>query len=254
MSKSVIVRADAMAMPIRDNSVQCVVTSPPYLGQRVYGDHELELGQEANVAGYVQSMVVFFEELQPLLKDDATVWFNMGDKANGSGGAGGDYNKGGSKEGKRRYGAFYDPLYEKVQFMDIPGKVIAALQMAGWRMRCEVIWNKGQESRESLDHVNRPRIQHEKFYMLTYGPGRCKFRPNRLKETGSIWSFPPAQAEKKDHPAPFPDEYVRRTVLTCTDAGDLVLDPFVGSGTTTRVAQSLNRKAIGLDLYAGVST
>jgi site-specific DNA-methyltransferase (cytosine-N4-specific) len=251
MSKGVLLRADAVFAPIRKNSVQCVITSPPYLGQRVYGDSKLELGLEDSVSNYVYMMRWVFRNLKPTLTDTATVWLNLGDKANGSGGAGGDYNAGGSKEGKPAYGKFYDPRFEKGQFLDVPGKVVTGLQYDGWRLRSEIIWNKGQESRESLAHVNRPRVSHEKIFMLTPGPGRCKFYPDRLKETGSIWSFPPAQAERKGHAAPFPDELPSRCVLVSTDPGDVVLDPFAGSGTTIRVAADLDRCAVGLDIYAG---
>lgn len=246
------IRGHAQRLPVRDHSIQCVVTSPPYLGQRIYGDHKLELGQETSVINFVNEMQWVFMELARVLAPGGVVWLNVGDKANGSGGAGGDYNKGGSKEGKPKYGKFRDLKYKPGQFLDVPGKLVAGLQAIDWRLRSEIIWNKGQESREDLKHVKRPRVSHEKIYMLTR-PGKYKFYPERLKETGSIWSFPPAQAEKKGHAAPFPDELPLRTVLSCTDPGDLVLDPFVGSGTTTRVASSLGRKAVGLDLYAGAS-
>lgn len=252
MPLGVTVRGHAQQLPVRSGSVQCVVTSPPYLGQRVYGDHNLELGQENSVQRFINEMQWVFIELRRVLAKDGCVWLNFGDKANGSGGAGGDYNKGGSKNGQVKYGKFYDPKYEKGQFLDVPGKTVATIQQMGWRLRSEIIWNKGQESREDLKHVNRPRVSHEKIFLLTPGPGRHKFFPERLKESGSIWSFPPAQSERKGHPAPFPDELPARCVLSCTDPGDLVLDPFVGSGTTVRVARDLQRKAVGIDLYAGV--
>lgn len=245
-------RGHAQQLPIRDHSVQCVVTSPPYLGQRIYGDHELELGQENSVARFVNEMQWVFMELARVLAPGGVVWLNVGDKANGSGGAGGDYNPGGSKDGRARFGKFYDPKFQKGQFLDVPGKVLAGVQQLDWRLRSEIIWNKGQESREDLKHVKRPRVSHEKIFMLTR-PGAYQFFPERLKETGSIWSFPPAQTERKGHDAPFPDELPSRCILASTVPGDLVLDPFTGSGTSVRVARTLGRKGVGLDLYAGVS-
>lgn len=245
-----LIRADALKLPIRDGVVQCVVTSPPFLGQRVYGDSGDEVGRCDSVADFCNEMVLFAEEVRRILKPDGSLWLNLGDKANGSGGAGGDYNKGGSKEGKVGFGKFYDPEYEKGQFLDVPGKAVFALQLEGWRLRQAIVWNKLQESRESLKHVNRPRTSHEMIYMLTPGPGRCKFRPERLVETGSVWSFKPAQSEKKGHAAPFPDELPRRCILVSTDPGDLVVDPFVGSGSTSRVARELGRRSAGTDLYA----
>lgn len=251
MSKTVTVCGDAFKIPVRKHTAKLVVTSPPYLGQRLYGDDTLEIGREVNVQGFVICMVMVGRQIRESLTEDGAFVLNLGDKANGSGGAGGDYNAGGSKDGKPKYGKFYDPLFEKGQFLDIPGKVVAALQRDGWRLRQEIIWDKGQESRESLEHVRRPRTAHEKLFFLAPTKARSTWHADRLPETGSVWHFPPAQAEKKGHPAPFPDELARRCVLACTDPGDLVLDPFVGSGTTTRIATSLGRRAVGIDLYAG---
>jgi DNA modification methylase len=251
-----VIRADAMAMPIRDAVAQCVVTSPPYLGQRVYGDSpQLEIGREDCVDDFCIAMRSVGHEVRRILRADGIWWLNLGDKANGSGGAGGDYNAGGGKDGKPRYGKFHDPDYEVGQFLDVPGKVVTWLQLHGWRLRQHIIWDKGVESRESLDHVNRPRTSHESILMLQPGPGRCKFYPERLPETGSVWHFHPAnRGEKKNHQAPFPDELARRCILASSDPGDLVVDPFVGSGTTTRVAEDLGRRALGLDIYTDGAT
>lgn len=248
-----IVRADALDLPLRPNSAQCVVTSPPYLGQRVYGDAELEVGREPSVDDFCMSMIAVALGVAEVLKDDGLFWLNLGDKANGSGGAGGDYQTGGSKDGKSRFGKFYDSEFERGQFLDVPGKVIYWLQCHGWRLRQYIVWDKGVESRESLNHVNRPRTSHEVILMLQPRQGRAKFYPERLPETGSVWHFRPANREGKNHQAPFPDELARRCILASTDEGDLVLDPFVGSGTTTRVAGQLGRRAVGVDLYAGVT-
>lgn len=247
-----LVRGDALALPLRDGCAQCVVTSPPYLGQRIYGGSaQYEIGREEGVDAFAMVMVDVGREVRRVLRDDGIWWLNLGDKANGSGGAGGDYNAGGAKTGKPRYGRFRDPLFEVGQFLDVPGKVIDYLQDAKWRLRQYIIWDKGVESRESLEHVNRPRTSHEVILMLQPGPGRAKFFPDRLVETGSVWHFPPAHREGKNHQAPFPDELAHRCISCSTDVGDLVVDPFVGSGTTTRVANELERRAFGVDLYAG---
>lgn len=202
------------------------------------------------VEDFVNQMLGFTTEARRVLAKDGVLWLNLGDKANGSGGAGGDYNPGGSKSNKVKYGKFYDPAYEKVQFLDVPGKVIAALQADDWRLRQYIVWDKGQESREDLKHVGRPRTSHEVILMLSPTKTRSKMYPQRLPETGSVWHFPPAQREKKNHAAPYPDELARRCILASTDFGDLVVDPFVGSGTTTRVARQMGRRAVGIDLYA----
>lgn len=247
---SITVCADALELPVRDGCAQAIVTSPPYLKQRVYGDNEWEIGAGDNLASYLKEMVLFGKEARRVLTPDGVLWLNLGDKANGSGGAGGDWNEGGSKAGRQKAGKFFDPTYEKGQFLDVAGKVASALQQDGWRLRLRVVWDKQQDSVESLDHVRRPRVSHEDILMLAPTNARTKFFGHRLIETGSVWHFKPAQAEKKGHEAPFPDELPYRCILASTDPGDLVIDPFNGSGTTTRVATELDRRAFGTDLYA----
>ena len=86
-----------------DESVQMCVTSPPYWGLRDYGV-DGQLGLEKTPEEFIAKMVQIFSEVKRVLRNDGTLWLNMGDSYNGSGGAGGDYNKGGLKEGQPKYG------------------------------------------------------------------------------------------------------------------------------------------------------
>jgi DNA modification methylase len=239
-------RGDAQRLPVRDGVAQCVITSPPYLGQRVYGTDPRELGREGTVLDFVRGIVSAAEEVRRVLCEHGVFFLSLADKANGSGGAGGDYNQGGSKQGRPRYGRFRDPRYEPGQFLNVPGWTVGALLRHGWRLRQTIVWDKGTESRESLDHVNRPRTSHEFIFMLQPGPGRSKYRPQSWG-TGSIWTMKPARGN--GHLAPFPEELPTRCIQIATDPGDLVIDPFVGSGTTLRAAELLGRRALGVDLY-----
>ncbi len=76
-------RADARQIPLRDGCVQCVVTSPPYFGLRDYGNPQ-QLGIEATPDAYVAALVAVFAEVRRVLKDDGTVWLNLGDSYNSS--------------------------------------------------------------------------------------------------------------------------------------------------------------------------
>jgi site-specific DNA-methyltransferase (cytosine-N4-specific) len=256
----VIVRGDARHLPIATGTVDCVVTSPPYLKQRVYGTSELEGGREDTLAAYIAMICAVFDELRRVMKPDTShAWLNIGDKANNSGGAGGDWakaNKPASAAGGGP-GRFRDPAFAEASYLDVPGAVVAALMARGWRLRLPIVWDKGRQSPEDLRHVRRPRWQHEMIYLLTPWERarrateiRPRWYPSALAETGSVWHFPPG-GKGDPHLAPFPDELARRCILPTTLPGDVVLDPFAGSGTVPRVARQLGRVGIGVELYAG---
>jgi DNA modification methylase len=76
-----------------------------------------------------------------------------------------------------------------------------------------------------------------------------KFYFDRLEEKGNVWHFGPESSGDKGY-APFPDELARRCILPSSNPGDIVLDPFSGSGTTVKVAEDLGRRGIGVELYA----
>jgi hypothetical protein len=245
--------ADAARAPIRPKSAQTIVTSPPYLEQRRYGPSELEGGHEGTLAGYVRWLADTLDQARGpdgYLADDGLLWLNIGDKANGSGGAGGDWKRGQASRPSTSAGArpFRDPDYLVGGFLDVPGAVLRELLRRGWRLRLPIVWDQGQEGPESLRHTGRPRWAHEMIYLLAPGPTRPRFYPSLLEETGSVWHFRPG-GSGPSHLAPFPDELARRCILPATLPGDLVVDPFDGSGTTRRVAETLGRRALGLDLY-----
>lgn len=240
-----IIHADARNLPFEDNRFSAIITSPPYFGIRAYGNDEREIGR-SSVAEYLNDMRLCAVEWQRVLADDGTLWINIADTAAGSGGSGGDYNRGGSKEGKPRWkqGAVDRP---SMNWLNIPHRVADLFVEAGWYYRACVIWDKGRVRPEDLNHVRRPGISHE-FVFLFSKTTKYKFYADRLPEKGSVWHFPPAQG--RQHLAPYPLEMPSRCVLASTDEGDEVLDPFVGSGTTVEAALRLGRRAVGCDLYS----
>lgn len=251
--------------PIEPGTVQAVVTSPPYLEQRSYGTDDHEIGHEATVDAYAAKIADVFDHARTALRPDGLAWLNLGDKANGSGGAGGDWTRNTASRptgaGARR---FLDPSYPDRTFLDVPGAVLRELLHRGWRLRAHVVWDKGRDQAEDLKHVRRPRYAHEPIFLLAPGPAptptidgsrrftgtpvRPRFFPSMLTETGTVWHFPPGSSGPA-HLAPFPDELARRCILPSTLPGDLVVDPFAGSGTVERVAHELGRRSIGFDLY-----
>lgn len=254
-----MIAADAAAIPLADSSVRCVITSPPYLGERIYGDDGRELGAGETVRSYLNEMLAVASEVRRVLTDDGLFWLNVGDKANGSGGAGGDYySASGSKRDRPKPKPFYDRAYAKGQFLDVPGKLAWALQADGWRLRRMIIWDKVTLTRESMDHVRRPLGQTERILMLAPTDARTRFFPEHVyavdgeePERGDVWRFRPGSSADVAHLAPFPDELAARCLLPSTKVGDVVLDPFAGSGTVARVARRYGRSAVSCDLYAG---
>lgn len=259
-----IVAADARTIPLATNTVHTVITSPPYWGRRLYGDHPDELGIE-DLHVYIATLAGVFDEVARVLRPDGTAWLNIGDTASKSGGAGGDYNTGGSKAGKPKYrqgrptvptGALDllgEPEVSELRagtWCDVPGQVALELRRRGWLIRADVTWDKGARRPEDLNHVRRPGESSERIFMLTRSM-RYRFFPERLVEQGDVWHFPAGKRSGPAHLAPFPEELVRRCLTPSTGPGDLVLDPFAGSDTVGRVSRACGRRAVGLDLYAG---
>lgn len=150
-------------------SVQCVVTSPPYYGLRKYSDDPREIGQEATPALYVSALVEVFRQVKRVLRDDGVVWLNLGDSyVTTTRGSGGHNPKQDSNRGSwfqdRRAPAIPEGLKEK-DLMGIPWRVAFALQDDGWYLRSDIIWNKPNCMPESV--TDRPTHAHEYVFLLT---------------------------------------------------------------------------------------
>lgn len=150
-------------------SVQMCCTSPPYLNLRSYlpddhPDKALEIGTEQSVEEYVCKMVEVFREVRRLLHPSGVLFLNIGDSYNGSGGAGGDYNEGGLKEGQPKYsGARLKGLKPK-DLIGVPWEVAFALRADGWYLRQELIWHKLAPMPESV--TDRCTKAHEQVFLL----------------------------------------------------------------------------------------
>ncbi len=209
-----------------EKSVQCVVTSPPYWGQRDYGTTEFTggdpdcdhiapvnrtaagfneryhgkkfatdkqgetpgayvgqcgkcgseqinagIGLELNVSEWVESMVQVFRGVRRVLRDDGTVWLNLGDKYTGSGPGGGGWNDPGRAIGNRGFSdrsGSRTPGYKPKDLIGLPWRVAFALQDDGWYLRRDIIWHKPNPMPESV--TDRPATAHEYIFLLTKKP------------------------------------------------------------------------------------
>lgn len=164
-------RGDALAslreMP--DASVQCCVTSPPYWGLRDYG-HTDQLGLEETPELYVARLVSIFQEVRRVLRDDGTLWLNLGDSyasdTKGSGGVGRSTLVGTPNDGNGQIFAARRVAHglKPKDLVGIPWRVAFALQAAGWWLRSDIIWSKPNPMPESV--TDRPTKAHEYLFLL----------------------------------------------------------------------------------------
>tara|TARA_R110001583_G_C5554785_1_gene400661 strand:+ start:44 stop:1057 length:1014 start_codon:yes stop_codon:yes gene_type:complete len=149
---------------LEDNSIDCVVSSPPYFGLRDYGV-DGQFGLEKSYKDYLTNTVKVFETFKPKLKDTATIWWNVGDSYS-SGKRTSTTNQ--SLRGDKNYGVTRTPVQNGIKEKDllmIPNRVAIVLQDAGWYIRSEIIWHKPNPMPESVR--DRPTSCHEKIWLIT---------------------------------------------------------------------------------------
>lgn len=193
-----LLQGDALEVlrTLPERSVQTCVTSPPYYGLRDYGVSG-QIGLEATPELYIAKMVEVFRGVRRVLKDDGTLWLNMGDSYAGSGGAGGDYNEGGLKEGHPRYKSNFDIVKSKrdakrwgggnlpatgslkpKDLIGVPWMLAFALRADGWYLRSDIIWHKPNPMPESV--TDRPTKSHEYIFLLSK-------QPHYFYDADAIW-------------------------------------------------------------------
>jgi DNA modification methylase len=273
-----------------EKSVQTCVTSPPYFGLRDYGVQG-QIGLEETPEAYTQKLVVLFREVRRVLRDDGTLWLNLGDSYNGSGkgrNADGSHQEGG-KQGTnagtvvgRLNKTDFNGLKPK-DLIGIPWRVAFALQADGWYLRQDIIWHKPNPMPESV--TDRCTTSHEYIFLLSkspayyydheavkepaitpidtkaaqsfkapngkarvnYGTNADNWEPDGKRNKRSIWTVT-TKPYKGAHFATFPPDLIKPCILAGAPEGGIVLDPFMGSGTTAAVAKSLGRHYIGCEL------
>lgn len=254
------------------NSIQTIITSPPYFGLRKYSkdiiESKKEIGREQTITEYINDLVSVFENLKPSLKKDGTVWVNLGD------------------------------TYINGNLQGAPWRFALAMQDKGWILRSDIIWHKPNAMPSSVK--NRPTTDHEYIFLFTLDHknyyynadaireehvtfsekskmkggrnhlGKKGGTPEQGKNSGNsnlhdgrwdqafhplgrnkrtVWNIPLGKY-KGAHFAVFPEKLVETCLLAGTKVGDVVLDPFFGSGTTGLVALKHNRNYLGIELVS----
>ena len=165
-----------------DESVQCVVTSPPYWGLRDYGVDD-QLGLEATPEEFVENMVDVFREVKRVLRNDGTLWLNLGDTYCGTGHKG-EHTDPKHKEGRNGQKIALNNKVAGLKSKDligIPWRVALALQADGWYLRSDIIWNKPNPMPEPVK--DRPTKSHEYIFLLTKS-AKYYYDAEAIKEKG----------------------------------------------------------------------
>ena len=248
-----------MVSRLPDQSIDMLVTSPPYWGQRLSAG----TGTEEDPRDYLAFLARLFTSFLPKLKQQGIVWVNLGDAYNTPVNWRRDDHKysslGADKNGLAEHNSAYTkPRAKRKAFIDdgagwlsygnllgLPNRLVMALCDEGYLFRGEVIWRKRNPMPEG--RCRRPHRQHESIFLLAKNEDHC-FRV--APPVGSVWDFANEKIDGPAHYSRFPEELPRR----CIDAyGQLspktvVLDPFSGSGTTGIAALKLNCAYLGFEI------
>nr|DAJ27025.1 MAG TPA: adenine-specific methyltransferase [Caudoviricetes sp.] len=279
---------------LKDKSIDCIVTSPPYWRLRDY-ENEKQLGLEETPEKFINTLCNFFDSCWRVLKDTGTLFVNLWDSYSNSNSV--------STTGRRGFykGDRLDMILKKEKciarkksLVGIPAMFMLEMIRRGWILRNKIIWHKSNIVPESVrDRFTNDYeevfffVKNEKYYFekqyepyaertlnalkngiipnshkyleQEYMKNKPKSRMRNVKkdwltvvsEKGrnmrTVWNIGTVGI-KEAHFATFPEELVRRCILAGCPENGIVLDPFLGSGTTLKVAKKLNRNGIGIEL------
>ena len=270
-----------------DEKARVCVTSPPYYGLRDYGGENNQIGQEQTPEEYVDEMVKVFRLVRDNLTDDGTLWLNIGDSYYNYR-SDGNYPKQ-TVSKTRQDLPTKTPVrgnklkgYKSKDLIGIPWMLAFALRADGWYLRQDIIWHKPNPMPESVK--DRCTKAHEYIFLLSksknyyynneaikepvkqdwgtrdrtngkYHNEGTGLQPHSgltksytKKNKRSVWSVT-KKPYKGAHFATFPPELIEPCIKAGSEVGDIILDPFMGSGTTAMVAKMLDRYYIGCELH-----
>ena len=256
-SKAALYCGDARTIlkEMPEQSVDCVVTSPPYYGQRDYGSPD-QLGLEATPFEYIEELIDVFDQIHRVLKSSGSVWVNLGDTYWSGKGA---PTRQDVKNPHRRFSRPQDktsshPVCRGKQLLLIPQRFAIAMQEEGWIVRNEIIWAKTNPTPDPVS--DRLAVAHEQFYFFTKNSHGYYFDREAIalpradggtKNASSVWQLTNRPTFKK-HIAPFQDSLIEIPIRACLPPNGVILDPFCGSATVLKSAFALKQKCFGIGI------
>ena len=279
-----IIQGDSLEVlkTLPSESVDCVITSPPYWALRDYGVIG-QLGLEPTFQEYITKLCDIFDEAKRVLKKRGTCWVNLGDTYNGNKSGNTDTNKNGkvSKENLIKKKSSIE-LREK-SLCQIPSRFSIEMSNRGWILRNRIIWHKPnvmpqsckdrftvdfediffftkslmydfEQQKEPVSEVSLRRAEYAyKTEKANIGTGisvenmGSRFVDAEGRNMRTVWKIP-TSASNEEHVAMFPQSLIEPMVLAGCPKGGIVLDIFMGSGTTGLVAKKLGRNYLGIEL------
>ncbi len=226
---------------------QTCVTSPPYWSLRDYHIPG-QIGLEQSVYAYIDHLAKVFAQVRRVLKDDGTLWLNIGDSYT----SGGRTWRAADKKNPVRAMTVRPPTPEGLKPKDligVPWLLAFALQKEGWYLRTDIVWNKPNCQPESVK--DRPTRSHEYVFLFSksehYRYNHKAVRGPNDRNVRTVWDIR-TRPYPEAHFATFPPSIVEPCIKIGSGPRDLVLDPFIGSGTTGLVAMQLGRRFVGIEL------
>lgn len=249
VTESALIQGDAAKVLERlpTGVFQTCITSPPYWSLRDY-DMAGQVGLEMSLDDFIEALVGVFEQVRRVLRDDGTFWLNIGDSYT----SGGRTWRAPDKKNPVRAMSVRPPTpagLKPKELIGVPWRLAFALQAAGWYLRAETIWYKPNCQPESVK--DRPTRSHEQVFLFTktedYVYDNQAERGPNGRNLRSVWDINTVPY-KDAHFATFPQGLVEPCMNLSTRPGDLVLDPFIGSGTTGLVSLKTDRRFVGVEL------
>ena len=278
-------------IPTITEPIQMCVTSPPYYGLRDYGGEEDQIGQEGSPEEFIDQLVEVFKKVRDVMVDDGTLWINMGDTYYNYR-SDGNYPKQTVSKTNQDLPNFSPARGNKLKglkskdLIGVPWLLAFALRKDGWYLRQDIIWHKPNPMPESVK--DRCTKSHEYIFLLSKSKnyyydneaikepakdwgtrdrtngkyhnkgtglqphsGLSKSYPTKNKR--SVWTVT-SKPYKEAHFATYPPDLIEPCIKAGSRKGDIILDPFMGSGTTAMVSKQLDRHFIGCELHETYKT
>ena len=278
-------------IPTITEPIQMCVTSPPYYGLRDYGGEDKQIGQEGSPEEFIDQLVEVFKKVRDVMVDDGTLWVNMGDTYYNYR-SDGNYPKQTVSKTNQDLPNFSPARGNKLKglkskdLIGVPWLLAFALRKDGWYLRQDIIWHKPNPMPESVK--DRCTKSHEYIFLLSKSKnyyydneaikepakdwgtrdrtngkyhnkgtglqphtGLSKSYPTKNKR--SVWTVT-SKPYKEAHFATYPPDLIEPCIKAGSRKGDIILDPFMGSGTTAMVSKQLDRHFIGCELHDSYKT